>query len=418
MELAGVDESLVSFQKPHPGLVLAMARDDATASFLAGLNPAYALQVMPDSVVVEAESIKGLAREVMEKLLSMPTDTGEASGILRTELVGAPKGSLAIHSMVPEMGRGMPESQLPQYRRVTKIGEELAAQLQKRCKAARAIQLDDDSNQRNERWLLQILLLEPHIVAASFSKCTTEATTTSESLPHWTWPNWRLPAGLALVDIEEEQRKASIQIPSSAYRKLLEAFWFLGERPPPSSEYRVVDLGACPGGWTGALRLMGCEVVAVDRSPLDPSLMRDDGVEYFQGDAFRFVPPWARNQDDSWPGETLEQPFPNTWMVSDIIAYPDKITELLDNWCGKHWVSHAIVTIKFQSEIFWEDIENAENVVKAHGYNCKTVHFFNNKNEVTFLAIKEGYSNLGSDRNDLLGKPMYSPILPKSKKKD
>ena len=134
-------------------------------------------------------------------------------------------------------------------------------------------------------------------------------------MPTWTWPNWHLPAGLALVDIEQEQRNASIRIPSSAYRKLLEAFWFLGERPPPSSEFPVVDLGACPGGWTGALRVMGCEVVAVDRSPLDPSLMRDDGVEYCQGDAFRFVPPWARNEDDSWPGETLEEPFPNTWMA-------------------------------------------------------------------------------------------------------
>ena len=410
---------MVSFQKPHPGLVMAIAKDDATASFLAGLNPAYALQAMPDSVVVEAESIKGLAREIVGKLLSVPTDTGEASGLLRAELVAAPKGSLAIHSLVPEMGRGMPESQLPQYRRVTKIGEELAAQLQKRCKAARTINPDDETN-GSEQWLLQIMLLEPQIVAASFTRCakdTEEPTTTSKPLPNWTWPNWNLPAGLALVDIEEEQRNASIQVPSSAYRKLLEAFWYLGERPPQASEFPVIDLGACPGGWTGALRLMGCNVVGVDRSPLDPSLMRDDGVEYFQGDAFRFVPPWARDKSDSWPGQTLEQPIPDTWMVSDIIAYPDKITELLDDWCGKHWVSHAVVTIKFQSEIFWEDIENATRVVEGHGYNCRTVHFFNNKNEVTFLAIKEGYSNSSSDRKALLGQPMYTPILPKTKKK-
>ncbi len=418
MELADIDEGRVSFSKPHPGLVLAMAQDKVTTSFLTTLNPAYALQVMPDSVVVQAESIKGLAREIMEKLLSTATDTGEASGLLRSELVTAPKGSLAIHSLVPEMGRGMPESQLPQYRRVTKIGEELATQLKKRCRAARANNdEDDDQAIEKEQWLLQILLLEPQIIAASFSRCAHEPQSATKALPNWTWPNWNLPAGLALVDIEEEQRKASIQIPSSAYRKLLEAFWYLGERPPPDSEFPVVDLGACPGGWTGALRLMGCNVIALDRSPLDPSLMRDDGVEYIQGDAFRFVPPWARNNSDSWPGETLEKPFPNTWMVSDIIAYPDKITELLDDWCGKHWVSHAVVTIKFQSEIFWEDIENAKRVVEGHGYNCRAVHFFNNKNEVTFLAIKEGYSNGKSSSETLLGQPMYSSILPKPKLK-
>jgi hypothetical protein len=426
-----IDENRVSFQRPHPGLVLATTDDEAAASFLSGLRPAYALQAMPDCVVVEAESIKGLAREVVDKLLSTPTETGEASGLLRSELVTAPKGSLAVHSLVPEMGRGMPESQLPQYRRITKIGEEIAGQLKKRCRAARATNDDDDDDDaiQKEQWLLQIMLLEPQIVVASFARCVQHdckeeevapAPTTTTPLPNWRWPNWNLPAGLALVDIEDEQRNSPIRIPSSAYRKLLEAFWYMGERPPQGSEFQVVDLGACPGGWTGALRLMGCRVIAVDRSPLDSTLMKDTaGVEYFQGDAFRFVPPWARDGDgdaSSWPGLKLEQPHPNTWMISDIIAYPDKITELLDDWCGKNWVSHAIVTIKFQSEIPWEDVDRATGIVEGHGYSCRTVHFFNNKNEVTFLAVKDGYSN-NKSINTLLGQPMYAPILPKPKKK-
>merc|ERR1740122_905028 len=144
------------------------------------------------------------------------------------------------------------------------------------------------------------------------------------------------------------------RIPSSAYRKLLEAFWYLGERPPMDSKRPVIDLGACPGGWTAALRLMGCTVLAVDRSPLDSNLMDDPGVEFVKGDAFRFVPPWARHESVK-----LLDPLPDTWMVSDIIAYPDKICELLDAWCGQNWVSHAIVTIKFRSEIPWEDVDRA-----------------------------------------------------------
>ena len=51
------------------------------------------------------------------------------------------------------MGCGVPQSKLPQHRRVARIGEEIAAQL------------------KNEKWLLQILLLEPNIVAASFIGC-------------------------------------------------------------------------------------------------------------------------------------------------------------------------------------------------------------------------------------------------------
>mmetsp|Transcript_11004 Transcript_11004/g.23329 ORF Transcript_11004/g.23329 Transcript_11004/m.23329 type:complete len:818 (-) Transcript_11004:148-2601(-) len=441
---------LVSFSKPHPGLVLISTDDKDSigiASLLSTLRPTYALQVLSNCVVVQAESIKGLAKAILASpVLSQQQD----AGLLRNELIAAPRGSLAVHALVPEMGRGMPESNLPQYRRATKVAEEVAAQLQKRCKAARSVNANDTNNehdttkteQEQEKWLLQIMLLEPQIVAASFSKCISsgsnsgssssssssdQSSSCSLSRPHWTWPNWNLPVGLALVEIDDDKNNNSLAtVPSSAYRKLLEAFWYMGERPLPCSSLDevppVIDLGACPGGWTGALRRMGCNVIAVDRSPLDKGLMKDSGVDYVGGDAFRFVPPWARHGNDNhndnhWPGRTLQEPLPNTWMVSDIIAYPDKITELLDDWCGRNWVSHAVVTIKFQSEVPWDDVERATAIVEGHGYSCRTVHFFNNKNEVTFLAVKDGYNRSNSDSTILLGKPMYSPVLPKPKKK-
>ena len=404
-----MDRERISFQKPHPGLVMVTTDDQDIVHKLSRLNPTYALQVLPDCVLVKAESIKGLARAVIHKALSMPieNDDDTTQGLLLPQLVAAPKGSLSIHALVPEMGRGMPRAQLPQYRRITKVGEEIAALLQKRCKAARAAGADDENNNNREQWLLQILLLEPSIVAASFSRCSHDVAMPETSV-NWTWPNWRLPAGLALVELDEKQQAL---VPSSAYRKLLEAFWYLRDRPPIDGDYPVVDLGASPGGWTGALRLMGCKVLSVDRSPLAPALMNDDNIRFVKGDAFRFVPPWIPEELNK-----LEEPLPNTWMVSDIIAYPDKITSLLNEWCGNNWVSHAIVTIKFQSEIAWEDMEGAKQIVKNHGYSCQTVHFFNNKNEVTLLAVKEGYTNNCYDDDDLLGTPMYAPILPKAKK--
>ena len=423
----------VSFGKPHPGLMVVLADDEETASLVARLRPSYALQVLPSCVLVKAESIKGLARAVLGSSLLRSgggggddDDDNDGGGffLLRPDLLAAPKGSLAIHALVPEMGRGMPEPQLPQHRRATKIGEEIAAQLRKRCRAARAVAAADDGG-GGERWLLQVLLLEPDVVAASLARCNPPPAQAQQKQqqqrpPNWTWPNWHLPAGLAHVELDDEDGgDSSVVVPSSAYRKLLEAFWYLGDRPPPGGIHPVVDLGACPGGWTGALRRMGCKVLAVDRSPLDPSLAADtEGIGFVRGDAFRFVPPWVGEG-----GAALEEPLPNTWMVSDIIAYPDKILELLDRWCGNRWVSHAIVTVKFQSEIPWEDVETAAAIAGGHGYRCRTVHFFNNKNEVTLLAVRDGHSGIGSNNNNndnnnaLLGRPMYAPVLPTTKKK-
>ena len=52
----------------------------------------------------------------------------------------------------------------------------------------------------------------------------------------------------------------------------------------PESTSTVVDLGASPGGWTSVARkYFGCRVIAVDRSNLEPVLMRDEMV--IQGDA-------------------------------------------------------------------------------------------------------------------------------------
>jgi len=49
---------------------------------------------------------------------------------------------------------------------------------------------------------------------------------------------------------------------------------------------------ACPGGWTSIMRrYFGCRVIAVDRSEVDPTLMKDTMVDFANGDAFTFEPP-------------------------------------------------------------------------------------------------------------------------------
>jgi len=113
------------FSKPHPGLVLVSSTrsnkndynldDDRIASFLGNLRPTYALQTMPNCKIVKAESIKGLANAVLNSSILVSandnknknvvvggTNTNKnMNGILKNELMNAPKGSLAIHALVP-----------------------------------------------------------------------------------------------------------------------------------------------------------------------------------------------------------------------------------------------------------------------------------------------------------------------------
>ena len=108
-------------------------------------------------------------------------------------------------------------------------------------------------------------------------------------------------------------------------------------------------------------------------------------------------------------------------MVSDIIAYPQRIVELLDKWCEGRWAEFMVVTMKFQGDIAWDDLELAVATVKRHGYSCRVKHFFNNKNEVTFMveeirdaSLLSGDASLGDDLNVpfCIGKALYPPSLP------
>jgi hypothetical protein len=413
-EIHRYDETLLSSKScssPFPGIVRVEPVGDnslfSNTDTDTPYDPVYALQSMPNAVIVSAASIKGLAKEVYSALLPEEdegaTTSDETIRNLRVALRQAPRGSLALHALVPGMGKGQTDPVM--LRRSTTIASTLADMLKKEFGAARKAKVevsDDDDNGNNsndngtttkERYLLQVLLLTPEVAAASLIQC------------HYrpllgTWPNWQLPAGLADADVE------GADIPSSAYRKLLEALDCMGCHP--TSTTTVVDLGASPGGWTAVLRRLGCRVIAVDRSELAPNLMKDRGVEFVKGDAFTFEPPPKKYAEET------------RWMVSDIIAYPDKIQELLEQWCGGHWASHLVVTVKFQGEMpNWEDLDKCIQIAEGHGYECRAKHFFNNKHEVTLMAVErslvENTSTRSSEqrnKSDILGKSIYPVTLP------
>jgi 23S rRNA (cytidine2498-2'-O)-methyltransferase len=150
-------------------------------------------------------------------------------------------------------------------------------------------------------------------------------------------------------------------------------------------------------------------VTAVDRSALDPRLMNDPRVEFVMGDAFAFEPTSNRSDHD-------------VWMVSDIIAFPDRILELLERWCGGHWASHMIVTMKYHGEEpDLDSLDQAIALAQRHGYHCRAKHFFNNKNEVTLMLqeqlqdtnVQQGVAVAATILEPgVLGTSMYPAILP------
>ena len=200
-------------------------------------------------------------------------------------LDGAPRGSLLTHSLVPDLLRGAPPTKAKLLRRCETVTEKLGKVLRKRFQAARAGR-DEDDDAQETLLLCQLLLLEPELLVVS-----------PPSLPHVRsggigyWPVRHAPGGYVDCTLPA---MCPFGLPQAA-----QSFEVMHDKPKQGS--KCVDLGACPGGWTAALRLQ-CDAVvtAVDRSPLAPSLMADDDVSFVQGDAFTFTPPGRRGPSIGW----------------------------------------------------------------------------------------------------------------------
>ena len=161
----------------------------------------------------------------------------------------------------------------------------------------------------------------------------------------------------------EDDKKA----PSRAYRKIVEAQLLLGTSI--SEGELLVDLGACPGGWTYIARKNGARVIALDRSPLDEILMNDEQVTFLKADAFKYR---AEEKVD--------------WVVSDIISAPDRILELMDYWVLGNNCTHFIFTIKFQGDEGYGILEKFKKVARECNFQVILKQLNANKNEVTIMG--------------------------------
>lgn len=152
--------------------------------------------------------------------------------------------------------------------------------------------------------------------------------------------------------------------PSRAFAKLVEVERRMG-RPIRAGE-TCVDLGASPGSWTYTALQRGARVTAIDRSPLRDDLMRNPRLEFLQTDAFRYAPT-----------------EPIDWLLSDIIAFPDRIRDLLADWLGARRCRLFCVTVKFRGRDDYAALEDVKRVLTASGYEYCLRRLNANKNEAT-----------------------------------
>ncbi len=148
--------------------------------------------------------------------------------------------------------------------------------------------------------------------------------------------------------------------PSRAYLKLWEFFTI--HCPPPAPKTKVIDMGACPGGWSWVLSQLNLEVISIDKAPLDPTIAKSHNITFLQESAFGLDPKKISGVE---------------WLFSDIICYPERLLALVKKWITESSVQHFVCTIKFQGEADFAVIDEFLKIP-----NSKMVHLYHNKHEV------------------------------------
>jgi hypothetical protein len=370
-------ELAASFAEPRllvPGIVVA---DDAGASADAPLvDPVFARQVLPDATEVSGASVRALAEAAflaVEGAIdrwpgrftvhAFPPPTPPADDA-PTALPGARLAHTRARaarlseasrsrSMSAEGRRGPSDGGLGS--RVTLVEHELLALIgERRKRASRRHAATVFPADFTEKILLVQLLLvtrERLLVSADAPR----------PLPRGGFDLALWPAGAAPVADDRAP-------PSRAYQKLEEAFQWMGAAPRMAET--CVDLGAAPGSWTLMAARRGARVLAIDRSPLAPTVARTPGVTVSPGNAFTYAP--LRPVD---------------WMLSDVVCEPERAIALIDAWLSPGRCRNLVVTIKFKGRDQYSALAALDPIFeRTRPAFARVKQLAHNKNEVTVMV--------------------------------
>jgi 23S rRNA (cytidine2498-2'-O)-methyltransferase len=304
------------------------------------LDPVWARQQVPGAIHLKGESVKDLA-EATYAAVEGAIDAATA---------------FTLHACVPD-----PEAYEHLARRASLIGEALLELLaQRRRRAWRRLVPSADAPARwGELLVVQLVLVGRTSLLVSAARPRARARGGFDVAP---WP-----AGIAPV----AEDKAA---PSRAYGKLEEGFAWLGAAP--ASGQLCVDLGGSPGGWAWKALVRGAQVIAVDRSPLEPPAAGHPALTMVQGNAFTYEPPRAVD-----------------WLLCDVICEPPRTFELVERWVTNDWCRAVVATVKWkgseQYHLLAPALARLGELLDARGWRfLRGKHLFRHHNEVALLLLR------------------------------
>jgi 23S rRNA (cytidine2498-2'-O)-methyltransferase len=301
------------------------------------LDPAFALQQLPDLVNVHADSLRALA---------------EAAHVRLRPALESASGWITLHAFVPE-----PHAYRSLGSSAALLGETFLAQLrERRRRLFRRYVPWTEVSEFGDTLLIQLALVGRGSLLVSAAR--------PQPLEHGgfhlaPWPGGRPPIA--------EDRRA----PSRAYRKLEEAFAWMDAAP--SAGEACVDLGAAPGGWTWVALQRGAAVVAVDRALVERPAAGHPRLASLIGDAFSYRP---------------AQPV--DWLLCDVIGRPQRTLDLCRTWMEAGWCRRLVATIKLKAREDDDQIAEARRRLARTGWPyLRLKHLSQQHNEVAILARRD-----------------------------
>ena len=313
----------------RPGVVVCEGVDDALV-----LDPVWARQQLPGATLIRGGSAKLLA---------------EAAFTAIEGTLDASEKPLLAQVVTP--GAGDDENLLS---RAELVGEQLAELLkQRRRRAFRRFTTPETVVTPSDAVVLQLCLTdrEEGLISAASPRL----------LPFGGFDISLWPAGMAEV-------KDDPDAPSRAYKKLEEAYCWMGAEPKNGD--RCVDLGGSPGGWSWTALVRGAFVTSVDRAPLAPPASGHPKLNEIRGNAFTWEPVSAVD-----------------WLVCDVICEPQKTVALIDRWLTKKLCRNLVATVKFKGHEGYGELAALKPIFERVGVTLARVkHLVHNKNEVEVMV--------------------------------
>ncbi len=304
---------------------------------LVGQDPVFALQQLPAASHVQADSVQALAEAAF----------GCVAGRLEAEA-----RPFTLHAYVPE-----PRAYRTLAGRAALLGKAFLELLRDRRRRLLRSYLPWAEVPAFEGVdLVQLALVGRGSLLVSVARPTRLRGGGLDLAP---WPGGRAPV--------PDDRRA----PSRAYRKLREAFAWMGVAPGEGDV--CVDLGGAPGGWAWTALQNGARVVAVDRAALQAPAAGHPGLTAQTGDAFSYRPPG-----------------PVDWLMCDVICRPERTADLCETWMTSGWCRRLVATLKLKGRDDDQQLLAIRKRLARAGWPyLRFKHLANHNNEVAILARRD-----------------------------